>query len=83
MKRSIRRKLAREKQKIKARLEPFIGGTEPREEGQPELSGPRPTYEFAERTAYRCHVGNRGCLGRRSWGTGVAAREAAWGTAAG
>lgn len=50
MKKSIRRQLEREKQKIKARLEPFIGGTEPREEGQPEFSGPRPTYEFSERT---------------------------------
>jgi hypothetical protein len=50
VKRSIRRQLEREKQKIKARLEPFIGGTEPREEGQPELGGPRPTYEIAERT---------------------------------
>ena len=27
----------------------FEGGTEPRQDGQPELSGPRPTYEIAER----------------------------------
>jgi len=50
VKNSIRRQLERGKQKIKTRLAPFIGGKEPREEGQPEISGPRPTYEIAERT---------------------------------
>ncbi|MGH8847165.1 MAG: IS1380 family transposase [Polaromonas sp.] len=49
MKRSIRRQLEQSKQKIKARLAPFMGGTEPREEGQPEFSGPHPTYEIAGR----------------------------------
>lgn len=32
------------------RLEPLIGGTEPKQEGRPEFNGPRPTYEMAERT---------------------------------
>ena len=50
MKKSIRRQLEREKQKIWKRLEPFIGGTEPREEGEPEIGGPRPIYEMGERT---------------------------------
>lgn len=50
MKRSIRRQLERARQKIEARLAPFEGGTEPRIEGQPELSAPRPTYELAERS---------------------------------
>jgi hypothetical protein len=50
VKRKIRRQLERGKQKIQERLEPFIGGTEPREEGEPEISGPRPTYEIADRT---------------------------------
>jgi hypothetical protein len=49
VKRSIRRQLERGKQNIDERLAPFIGGTEPREEGQPEISGPRPCYEIAER----------------------------------
>ena len=46
----IRRQLKQEKRKIIERLEPFIGGTEPRQEGRPEFSGPRPTYEMSERT---------------------------------
>ncbi len=50
MKRKIRRQLERGKKKIQERLEPFLGGTEPREEGEPEFSGPRPTYEIADRT---------------------------------
>jgi hypothetical protein len=33
-----------------ARLAPMIGGTEPRQAGRPEFSGPRPTYEMAGRT---------------------------------
>jgi hypothetical protein len=32
------------------RLAPLIGGTEPRQPGRPEFSGPRPTYEIAART---------------------------------
>lgn len=50
VKRSIRRRIAREKKRILDRLEPFIGGTEPKVPGQPEFSGPPPTYEYAERT---------------------------------
>jgi hypothetical protein len=33
-----------------ARLEPLIGGTEPREDGAPELRGSGITYELAQRT---------------------------------
>jgi hypothetical protein len=47
---TIRRVLARRKQKIEARLEPAIGGREPRVEGQPELTTQRIHYEMAERT---------------------------------
>ena len=50
MKRSIRRQLDREKRKILSRLEPFIGGTEPRDVNQPELSAIGVTYEFGRRT---------------------------------
>jgi len=50
VKRNIRRQLERGKQKIEARLAPFVGGTEPKEEGQPEISGPCPSYEISERT---------------------------------
>ena len=50
MNRTIRRLLARRKQKILARLEPVIGGREPRVEGQPELTTQRICYEMAERT---------------------------------
>ena len=50
MKKSIRRRLDREKRKIKARLEPLIGGTEPREPGGPELRGSGIAYEMAQRT---------------------------------
>jgi hypothetical protein len=46
----IRRQLARKQQEISKRLEPFIGGTEPRSAGHAEMSGPRPTYEMADRT---------------------------------
>ena len=49
MKRRIRRKLEREKRKIEARLEPAIGGRDPRVEGQPELTQQRVHYEMAER----------------------------------
>jgi hypothetical protein len=45
----LRRQLDRRKRRILDRLAPFEGGTEPRCEGQPEFSGPRPTYEIAER----------------------------------
>ncbi len=50
MKQSIRGRLGREKRRIKKRLEPFIGGTEPRVEGRPELTQQRPTYEIADRS---------------------------------
>ena len=46
----IRRPLKQEKRKIIERLEPFIGGTDPKQEGRPEFSGPSPTYEMSERT---------------------------------
>lgn len=49
MKRSIRRRLEREKNKITKRLAPLIGGKEPRVPGRPELDGPRAQYELAER----------------------------------
>jgi hypothetical protein len=32
------------------RLAPLIGGTDPKQPGQPEFSGPQPTYELASRT---------------------------------
>jgi hypothetical protein len=44
------RQFERGKRRILERLKPLIGGTEPKQEGRPEFSGPRPTYEFAERT---------------------------------
>ena len=50
MKRSVRQRLGREKQKIICRLEPFIGGTEPRNHSQPELSACGITYELGQRT---------------------------------
>ena len=50
MKRSIRRRLDRAKRKILSRLEPLVGGTEPRESGQPELRASGITYELAERS---------------------------------
>lgn len=49
MKKSIRRRLDREKRKIIARLAPLIGGTEPRGDG-PELRASGMTYELAQRT---------------------------------
>lgn len=49
MKRSIRRRLEREKRKITKRLEPLIGGAEPIEPGRPEFSARGIVYEFAER----------------------------------
>jgi hypothetical protein len=48
--RSIRRRLEREKQKILKRLEPLIGGTEPRGDGVPELRASGIVYELAHRT---------------------------------
>lgn len=50
MKQRIRNQLGREKQKIIARLAPFIGGAQPVEPGRPELSSRGIVYEFAERT---------------------------------
>lgn len=49
MKRSIRRRLDREKRKITTRLEPLIGGADPVEPGKPELSARGIVYEFADR----------------------------------
>jgi hypothetical protein len=49
VKQSIRRRLDREKRKIVRRLEPLIGGTEPRAPGRTELSARGIVYEFAER----------------------------------
>jgi hypothetical protein len=46
----LRRQWERGKRKILARLEPLIGGSEPRQPGRPEFGGPRPTYELASRT---------------------------------
>jgi hypothetical protein len=48
--RSIRRRLEREKRKILKRLEPLIGGTEPRRDGVPELRASGIVYELAHRT---------------------------------
>ena len=59
MKRSIRRRLEREKQKILRRLEPLIGGTEPREQGRPEMRSSGIAYEVAE----RCHAISYGGIG--------------------
>jgi Transposase DDE domain group 1 len=50
VKQSVLRQLDREKRKIKARLEPLIGGTEPREPGSPELRASGIAYEMAQRT---------------------------------
>ena len=49
MKPSVRQQLDQGKHEISERLSQFEGGTEPRQDGQPEFSGPRPTYEIAER----------------------------------
>ncbi len=49
MKPKLRRQWERGKRKILRRLEPLIGGTEPRQLGRPEFSGPRPTYEISGR----------------------------------
>lgn len=50
MKPKLRRQWERGKRKILARLAPLIGGTEPRQAGRPEFSGPRPTYQMAGRS---------------------------------
>ena len=49
MKPRLRQQLAQGKQEIRERLSQFEGGAQPRQDGQPEFSGPRPTYEIAER----------------------------------
>ena len=59
MKRNIRRKLEREKQKILRRLAPLIGGTEPQQPGRPEMRASGITYELAE----RCHAISCGGVG--------------------
>ena len=51
MKQTIHRLLDREKREIDARLSEAEGGMEPRDDGQPEFSGPSPTYEIAERVS--------------------------------
>jgi hypothetical protein len=48
--RNIRRRLDREKRKIITRLEPLIGGAEPREQGLPELRASGIAYELAHRS---------------------------------
>jgi len=50
VKRTIRRRLDREKQKILNRLAPLIGGAEPREPDKPELRSRGIAYELAERS---------------------------------
>jgi hypothetical protein len=52
-----RRQWEQGKRQILERLEPLIGGTEPRQEGRPEFSGPEPTYELAERTRAMAYGG--------------------------
>ena len=59
MKRSIRRRLDREKQKISRRLAPLLGGAKPREPGRPELRSNGITYKVAE----RCHAISCGGVG--------------------
>ncbi len=49
MKKSIRQRLDQGKRRIGKRLGAAIGGMEPRQPGQPEFSGPLPTYEISER----------------------------------
>jgi len=50
MNRKIRRQLERAKRNITHRLQPVIGGREPRVQGQPELTNQRIHYQMAERT---------------------------------
>lgn len=50
MKPKLRRQWERGKRKVLARLEPLIGGADPKQPGRPEFSGPEPTYELAART---------------------------------
>jgi hypothetical protein len=59
VKRNIRRRLGREKQKILDRLAPLIGGTKPREPDRPEMRSSGITYEVAE----RCHAISCGGIG--------------------
>ena len=70
MKRSIRRRLDREKRKIIARLAPLIGGTEARGDGGPELRASGVAYELACRTrAISC--GGVGAIMRLVEGVGL------------
>ena len=46
---TIRQRLERGKRRIGKRLEPLIGGTDPRIGGGTELTRQRPSYEIAER----------------------------------
>ena len=50
MKPKLRRQWERGKRKILERLAPLMGGTDPKQPGRPEFSGPQPTYELASRT---------------------------------
>lgn len=61
MKRTIRRRLEREKQRIQRRLAPLIGGAEPREPGRPELRSSGISYEVAER-AHAISCGGVGAI---------------------
>src|SRR5690606_27085383 len=47
----------------------YIGGTDPRQEGRPEFSGPCPTYEMSERTRAVPYGGLAAAhpLGAASW----------------
>ncbi len=49
MKQKIRQQLAHEKRKIIQRLEPLIGGREPKVPGKPELHGAGIVYEMSEK----------------------------------
>jgi hypothetical protein len=84
MKPKIRRRWVRGKRKIKARLEPAIGGRDPRAEGQPELTQQRVEYEMADRSqAIPCGgigavhqlVNSLGLAGRIDVGLGILKRH--------
>ena len=52
--------MGRGKQEIFGRLAELVGGAQPRHEGRPEFSGPRPVYEISDRiraVAFSKHLG--------------------------
>jgi len=73
MKPKIRRRWVRGKRKIEARLEPAIGGREPRVEGQPELTQQRVQYEMADR-AQAISCGGIGAVHQLANSVGLAKR---------